>query len=423
MHPYHLKTAHTRESVRRGRSTMDWQRQPLVFKHYPDEYPLVALDDVPELKDYLYLCAGLSAKKIYPGDEYFLRVHPSAGALYPCELYIQAREVEGLADGIYHFEPQGVCLRLLYTLHDNEGIEACCPDQRRISGLMLLVSAIYYRSSWKYRSRALRYCLLDAGHLLGAIETASWCMGRPFQVGYRLDRDRLAGCFGFGSRELIMALAVSGQRAETLMQEPGMNLPFVDGSGHHREDRLIEQSYAACCSFSTCRRGLEQKDLWPVATAEMAETVVARRSIRKFKGHPMSLDQYTVIQRAVQASINSDCDLTIRVWSVINRVDGLQRGLYDGLSCIRPGDFSNLAGYLCLEQALGADSGVTLFFSAAGDNYLPLMIKAGIIGQRIYLAATILGMGCSGIGAFYDQEMADFLQTDEQVLYALAVGY
>ena len=196
MLPYHLQTAHTWESIRQG-SGMDWSRQPNVFKRYPDEFPVILLDQLPELQDFFQLSAGLTARKVYPGGEYYLRVNPSAGALYPCELYIQARDVQGLEDGIYHFEPQRFCLRLLYSLDENEGLEACCPDKRRISGLILLISAIYYRSSWKYRSRALRYCLLDSGHLLGAVESAAWCTGRPFQVQYLLDRRKAADSFGF----------------------------------------------------------------------------------------------------------------------------------------------------------------------------------------------------------------------------------
>lgn len=71
---------------------------------------------------------------------------------------------------------------------------------------------------------------------------------------------------------------------------------------------------------------------------------------------------------------------------------------------------------------LGADSAATLFLTGRSGNYRPLMLKAGIVGQRIYLAATALGLGCSGIGAFYDEELNDFLACDDMILYALAFG-
>ncbi len=425
MHPYHQQTAHTIESVRRG-SEMDWSHQPQVYKQYPDEFPEIQLNHLPDLKNFLFLSSGLTARKVYPGGEYFLRVNPSAGALYPCELYIQARDVQGLEDGIYHFEPQCLSLRLLFPLNANEGLEAWCPDQRRVSGLVLLISTIYYRSSWKYRSRALRYCLLDTGHLLGAVEAAAWCTGRPFQALYRIDQQKIAAGFCFGNRELVMGMAVCGQRQEELARQPGMNLPFVDGAGNHQTDSLIEQTYADCCALTDCRIiHQQQAKPWPVATDQLTKAIVERRSIREFTcASSLTVADYETIIQAALEPIPSDCDGDIRLWSVVNHIDGLQKGIYEGMNCWRAGNFSHLAGHLCLEQPLGAKSGVTFFLTSKDDdNYLALMQKAGIIGQRIYLTANLLGAGCSGIGAFYDDEVADFLDTDGIILYALVVGH
>jgi hypothetical protein len=242
-------------------------------------------------------------------------------------------------------------------------------------------------------------------------------------VKYRLDRNRVADSFGFKNRELVMALAVCGQREVTVVQKLNMELSFVDGSGHHGTDSLIEKSYADCSSLTGCSTVEEQGDLWSASTGELTKAIAERRSIREFTGTTMSVDEYSTILHVALESVISDCDQKIRVWSVVNRVDGLQQGLYTGLTCIRQGDFSRFAGYLCLEQTLGSDSGVTFFLSSTDDNYLSLMQKAGIIGQRIYLAATLQGIGCSGIGAFYDDETSDFLHTDEMIVYGLTVGY
>jgi nitroreductase len=51
---------------------------------------------------------------------------------------------------------------------------------------------------------------------------------------------------------------------------------------------------------------------------------------------------------------------------------------------------------------------------------------AGAIGQRLYLAAEALGLGATGIGAFYDEEVQRHLNlTPEpgQVMYHFAIGY
>jgi nitroreductase len=62
-----------------------------------------------------------------------------------------------------------------------------------------------------------------------------------------------------------------------------------------------------------------------------------------------------------------------------------------------------------------------------GDRgYRYVHFEAGAIGHRLYLAAESLGMGATGIGAFYDEEVHRYLHlTPEQgqVVYHFAIGY
>jgi nitroreductase len=52
------------------------------------------------------------------------------------------------------------------------------------------------------------------------------------------------------------------------------------------------------------------------------------------------------------------------------------------------------------------------------------MLTAGRLGERLYLAATALGLGCCGIGAFYDFEAVELLdlKKESRLLYLVAVG-
>ena len=61
-------------------------------------------------------------------------------------------------------------------------------------------------------------------------------------------------------------------------------------------------------------------------------------------------------------------------------------------------------------------------FGARGYRYA--MLNAGRAGQRIYLAATSLGLGACGIGAIYDDEARQMLSlnADSALLYLVAVG-
>jgi nitroreductase len=170
-------------------------------------------------------------------------------------------------------------------------------------------------------------------------------------------------------------------------------------------------------------QGFKAEIFWSAGQDELKKSIVRRRSIREFSPESsMSCSEYESIFKAAAGQISSDCDQKIAIWSLVHRVDDMQPGLYRDSSCLRQGNFAEICGYLCLEQQLGAESGVTFFLTASAKNYLPLMQKAGLMGQRIYLAATLLNIGCSGIGAFYDQETADFLDTGDMILYAVAVG-
>jgi SagB-type dehydrogenase family enzyme len=88
---------------------------------------------------------------------------------------------------------------------------------------------------------------------------------------------------------------------------------------------------------------------------------------------------------------------------------------------------------ICLDQAWLAQAAVHfLFMSNLGQldeqwgprGYRYALMTAGRMGERLYLTATALGLGCCGIGAFYDQEAANLLDLnqDSRMLYLVAVG-
>ena len=119
----------------------------------------------------------------------------------------------------------------------------------------------------------------------------------------------------------------------------------------------------------------------------------------------------------------SDCDEEVNVYVVVNRVLDMPLGLYKEGSYLKYGDFAQKAGYLSLEQYnLSTQGALAFFMTSSGKNYQALYQKAGIIGHRLYIAANYLGLGASGIGAYYDDEVNAFIENDEMVLYAFAIG-
>ena len=423
MYWYHATTKHSYNSVRTNPNYVDWEDQPNKYKNYPDSYAIEKLDLESEEDSFLYHIGGLSATKTYPSGDHYLRINPSAGALYPNELYFQVRGVEGREDGIYHYEVSSSSIKLLQSISDAEGLEPYFGYSTRMQGYLFLVSAVYYRSAWKYKNRAFRYCLLDAGHLLGSIEAAALLKKKHLKMAYNIERRKLNRMFGFENREWFLAGAVMVKSiAGTEVEAIEFELPYVDASRTFEKNELIEQAYAETVEMLACSPQ-ENIPTFTYYTSKLQDTLLHRRSQRGFNKGPISKVQFDFIMDAIHQPIPSDCDEDVSIYIVLNRVINMPLGLYKNGEYIKHGDFSKHAGYLSLEQySLSTEGAVTFFITSKSKNYQALYQKAGIIGQRLYVAAQYLEIGCSGIGAYYDDEVNEFVGNDEMVLYALAVG-
>ena len=145
------------------------------------------------------------------GGAYF-RTVPSAGGLFPLEVYVLAREVGGIADGIYHYNLRRHAIERLREgrwFDELDTIMVSTPFIRE-ANLIFFISAVFKRSQKKYGPRGYRYILLEAGHLaqnlcLAATEQklGSLCMG-----GYSDGRlNRFLGFDGI-SEAVVYSIAV-----------------------------------------------------------------------------------------------------------------------------------------------------------------------------------------------------------------------
>ena len=118
----------------------------------------------------LGLALGLSAHKEYMGDRWSLRCNPSSGNLHPTEAYVISQQIEGLSNGVYHYLSENHSLQQRMSAMQTEAEETQ-------PLLMLALTTISWREAWKYGERAFRYCQLDIGHALAAINYAAACLG------------------------------------------------------------------------------------------------------------------------------------------------------------------------------------------------------------------------------------------------------
>jgi SagB-type dehydrogenase family enzyme len=96
------------------------------------------------------------------------RAAPSGGALYPLEVYVQARRVSGLPPGLFHLDPEDRELDQVRVGDEFEDLAAhfTQPDLASACAAIVFVTAVFYRSIFKYGDRGYRFVLLEAGHVV-----------------------------------------------------------------------------------------------------------------------------------------------------------------------------------------------------------------------------------------------------------------
>lgn len=144
--------------------------------------------DLPaEMLSKLLGAYGLTRQnRLESGLSFFSRPVPSAGGLYPLELYVMTRRITGIPDGIHHFEVATHSLSLLQPFPSNEKLHELFLSQFFLenANVVVMISAVFARTLKKYGTRGYRYILFEAGHvaqtlcLLAAEEKlGSLCVG------------------------------------------------------------------------------------------------------------------------------------------------------------------------------------------------------------------------------------------------------
>ena len=90
-----------------------------------------------------------------------------------------ANDVEGLEQGLYHYDVLGRALERLYAVDLRLPIARAALDQRIAAEAQAVFvwTAVLERSRWKYGERFLRYVLLDAGHIAENVALAATALG------------------------------------------------------------------------------------------------------------------------------------------------------------------------------------------------------------------------------------------------------
>lgn len=120
------------------------------------------------------------------------RTTPSAGALYPLELYVVVGNVERLAAGAYRYEPYGHRIARLAAGDRRAALSDAALRQEwmRDAAVILVLAALYERTTVKYGDRGRRYVHMEVGHAAQNIylQAAALELGTTFVGAFQDDR-------------------------------------------------------------------------------------------------------------------------------------------------------------------------------------------------------------------------------------------
>ena len=183
-----------------------------------------------------------------------------------------------------------------------------------------------------------------------------------------------------------------------------------------------------------------------------ARAIAARRSTRDYVPSAMTaaeLSRLLFLTSGIGADAYGNARRTapssgalypIEVYAVVHRVEGIDPGVYHyayrehALERVRAGDFRQPVVDQGIAQEFLGECGVVLFLTMILQRMRPKyqdrsyrygLLEAGHLGENAYLAATSMGLGACGVGAFMDDAINDMLGVDgveEAAVYMLAAG-
>ena len=479
---------------------LDWETKPLPFKVYPGleqirlptDLPALAVDtfaalapadpsapaaplDLERLAALLFFSAGVTRVKTYPGGaQIHFRAAASTGALYQTEAYVVAGAVEGLEPGVYHFSPGDFSLRRLRAGDFRGAVAlAAADDAVAAQPASLILSAIYWRNTWKYQARGYRHLFWDSGTLLGQLLAVARAVDVPARLVTGFEDAQLNGLLGLDAEKEGALVAVplgapgpvaAGSPVITTLTPEVIPLSArevdyrvlrdaYDNSSLDSEAEVTDwrepgggQVFHSDIAPASSRSDVVLQDLTPlppplgVAGRPLAETIAKRGSTREFSGEAITAEALSSALHHATRGFPADVPAgLVDLYVNVHAVTGIEPGAYaydrgaHGLVRLRAGDVREASAFLCLEQALGGTSSATVFFLAdlarvlerwGNRGYRLVNLEAGLIGGRLYLGAYGQRFGASGL-TFYDRAVVEFFSphaAGKDAIFVTALG-
>jgi nitroreductase len=415
----------------------DFARWPAPCKVYPDGLPVTELPrnwpaiatpatavlagrsadasplDLPALARLLFLSAGVvrvAERKDRP--TLLFRAAGSAGGRFPLELYVSARSLDGLADGVHWYDPVGHALRRIGPPAAGEATS-------------LIATGVPWRTGWRYAERGFRHIYWDAGTMLAQALALAESAGLHPRLWTRFDDagvTRLVGADGV--HEFPVALVALGEgepaaqpsadAAQGAVDRAPLEFPLVTATQHAGDQDHLGEPWPTPPPL----------DAEPPASKPVDDVIRQRGSTRLMD------PEVTVAEDVFDFSLAA-CLRGTRVphFVAVHAVEERDPGLYrwpDLENPLRRGNLREELYRACYDQGLGADAAFVVMAAIDLDDlddrgYREAQLDAGIVEGRLHLAAYALGIGASGM-TFLDSEIEALLGEPLAALLFTCVG-
>lgn len=482
---YHQRTKYSPNTLGQGHS-IDWEHPPEQFKEYrgapvydmrpylptnqPETYtPERGLNDtegplsLPRLSMLLFGTNGVTGVAFSGEQQHYFRAAPSAGALYPTDLYLAVRGHADLPDGIYYYHVREHSLVEVYPKGLAPGgdeifarLRAACFNDPALADckVALIATSVFWRSAWRYGDRAYRRCLLDTGHVLGNFEIIAPKLGlRTSAIGGFVDSEVADLLAIVPEKEGALAVYPIHEQAEFAQVRTGPSArPSPDNEPAPGTDAInaihaaggIPPGYPAEAVAGEgfdypvnpkyeFAAGIKLKPGTVDLNDQIENSILRRRSTRVLSGAPLKLPELAdLLAWAYRPDLSLPAEAQPRLFApslletfvVVNALEGVKPGVYYfapgfmELLVVKQAEVRREIYHLSLGQELARDASVVVVHTSdlelatkrfGSRAYRYLHLDAGHIGERMNVGAIRLGLGVSGIGGFFDDEVNELL--------------
>jgi SagB-type dehydrogenase family enzyme len=479
---YHIDSQYTQQNLCNA-GKPDWEHQPVPFAFLTNEAEALDLQpylsfledkvscpevipDVPPSMGYsslqrlayiLYFSSGIVRVNHTGKGPVYLRANHSSGGLYPNEIYFALRNWEGLYDGIYCFHPLLCSVILVQKDCDWGALSSLFFNHSSIaqSDLVLLVSGIFKRSTWRFKHHSYRRMLLDSGALLSNILAQREYHDLKMSLLLGFNDAAVKLFFHLPTPDEVPLAAVAIRADDSAPDEldmiagmhpaPHLALPMHPALDQHPH---MQQYFRECIAHPSACRSIQQPlhfddDIRylerpiPGCWVTILHTIRHRRHCRQFQLNSLTEQEISNWLGSgwelCAPFMPHDLLLNIRII-----VPGHLCFQYRGNEhCIIPQNYNipNVEAYsnLCLGDETVTKAGALVLISSALEEtidcfgergYRYALMQAGILAGALNLSAQFYSLGFAGYSGFFDQQASELfgVPKEEYPLYICAVG-